>query len=91
MHVQQTPFEQLQKLNHFCEICNCHDAVLPAHLHSREEPTTWFVVLQEQAVALRNEVMRRRQAERLVYVNEANRLTQLEELLEVRSGRISLR
>jgi hypothetical protein len=86
---EQTPFEQLQKLNHFCEICNCHDAVLPAHLHSTEEPTTWFVVLQEQAVALRNEVMRRRQAERLVYVNEANRLTQLEGLLRAHGPNLS--
>ncbi len=25
---EQTPFEQLQKLNHFCEVCNRHDAVL---------------------------------------------------------------
>jgi MEDS: MEthanogen/methylotroph, DcmR Sensory domain len=82
---EQTPFEQLQALNNFCEVCNCHDAVRAVHLRSdaNKEPAAWFVQLQEQASALREEVMRRRMAERLVFVNEANRLKQLEALLRV--------
>lgn len=82
---EQTPFEQLEALNNFCEVCNHHDAVLAAHLRpeSSTEPAAWFVTLQEQASALREEVMRRRMAERLVFVNEANRLRQLEALLRV--------
>jgi hypothetical protein len=82
---EQTHFEQLQALNDFCDVCNRHDAVLAAHLKSdaTKDPTAWFVMLQEQASALREEVMRRRMAERLVFVNEANRLRQLEALLRV--------
>jgi hypothetical protein len=88
---EQTPFEQLQALNNFCEVCNHHDAVLAAHLRSESsrEPSPWFVLLQEQASALREEVMRRRMAERLVYVNEANRLKQLEALLRVHGPNLS--
>jgi MEDS: MEthanogen/methylotroph, DcmR Sensory domain len=88
---EQTPFEQLQALNNFCEVCNHHDAVLAAHLRSEsgKEPTAWFVLLQEQASALREEVMRRRMAERLVFVNEANRLKQLEALLRVHGPHLS--
>lgn len=82
---EQSPFEQSSGLNNFCDICNRHDAVLAAHLktHEGKEPPAWFVSLQEQASALREEVMRRRLAERLVFVNEANRLNQLEALLRV--------
>jgi len=82
---EQSPFEQSSGLNHFCDICNLHDAVLAAHLkaHEGKEPPAWFVALQEQASALREEVLRRRLAERLVFVNEANRLNQLEALLRV--------
>ena len=88
---EQTPFEQLQALNNFCEVCNHHDAVLAAHLRSEtsREPSAWFVLLQEQASALREEVMRRTMAERLVYVNEANRLKQLEALLRVHGPNLS--
>jgi hypothetical protein len=80
---EQTPFEGSQALNRFCDICNHHDAVLATHLQpeASKEPSAWFVLLQEQASALREEVMRRRLAERLVFVNEANRLNQLEALL----------
>jgi MEDS: MEthanogen/methylotroph, DcmR Sensory domain len=88
---EQTPFEQLQGLNNFCEVCNHHDAVISAHLRSEnsKEPSAWFVLLQEQASALREEVMRRRMAERLVFVNEANRLKQLEALLRVHGPNLS--
>ena len=88
---EQTPFEQLQALNNFCEVCNHHDAVLAAHRRSEtsKEPTAWFVLLQELASALREEVMRRRMAERLVFVNEANRLKQLEALLRVHGPNLS--
>jgi DcmR-like sensory protein len=88
---EQTPFEQLQALNNFCEVCNHHDAVLAASLRSEsaKEPAAWFVLLQEQASALREEVMRRRMAERLVFVNEANRLKQLEALLHVHGPNLS--
>ena len=88
---EQTAFEQLQALNNFCEVCNRHDAVLAAHLRSEsnKEPPAWFVLLQEQASALREEVMRRRMAERLVFVNEANRLKQLEALLRVHGPNLS--
>lgn len=80
---EQTPFEDSQALIRFCDICNRHDAVLAMHLRAEvsKEPSAWFVLLQEQASALRDEVMRRRLAERLVFVNEANRLNQLESLL----------
>jgi hypothetical protein len=82
---EQTPFENSSALHKFCDICNQHDGVVAVHLLSETErqPSAWFVMLQEQASTLREEVMRRRQAERLVYVNEANRLTQLEALLRV--------
>jgi MEDS: MEthanogen/methylotroph, DcmR Sensory domain len=88
---EQTPFEKLQALNNFCEVCNRHDAVLAARLRSEpvKDPTAWFVLLQEQASALREEVMRRRMAERLVFVNEANRLKQLEALLRVHGPNLS--
>ena len=88
---EQTPFEQLQALNNFCEVCNRHDAVLAARLRSEpaKDPAAWFVLLQEQASALREEVMRRRMAERLVFVNEANRLKQLEALLRVHGPNLS--
>jgi MEDS: MEthanogen/methylotroph, DcmR Sensory domain len=88
---EQTPFEQLQALNNFCEVCNRHDAVLAARLRTDtvKDPTAWFVLLQEQASALREEVMRRRMAERLVYVNEANRLKQLEALLRAHGPNLS--
>ena len=88
---EQAPFEQLQALNNFCEVCNRHDAVLAARLRSEtaKDPTAWFVLLQEQASALREEVMRRRMAERLVFVNEANRLKQLESLLRVHGPNLS--
>jgi hypothetical protein len=88
---EQTPFEQLQALNNFCEVCNHHDAVLSAQFRSEssKESSAWFVLLQEQASALREEVMRRRMAERLVYVNEANRLKQLEALLRVHGPNLS--
>jgi hypothetical protein len=80
---EQTPFEGSQALNRFCDVCNRHDAVLATHLRpeASKDPSAWFVLLQEQACALREEVMRRRLAERLVFVNEANRLNQLEALL----------
>jgi hypothetical protein len=58
-------------------------------LQAKEEPTAWFVMLQDQASAFRKEVMRRRRAERLVYVNEANRLTQLEGLLRAHGPNLS--
>jgi hypothetical protein len=82
---EQTPFENSPALHKFCDICNRHDGVLPAHADSETEnqPSAWFVLLQEQAIALREEVMRRRWAEQLVFVNEANRLKQLEALLRV--------
>ena len=82
---EQTPFEQSAVLSDFCDICNRHDAVLATHLKAREgkEPPAWFGMLQEQASALREEVLRRRRAERLVFVNEANRLSQLEALMRV--------
>ncbi len=88
---EQSPFEQLQALNNFCEVCNRHDAVLAARLQAEtaKDPAAWFVLLQEQASALREEVMRRRMAERLVYVNEANRLKQLEALLRVHGPNLS--
>lgn len=88
---EQTPFENSQALTRFCDICNRHDAVLAMHLRSDaiKEPSTWFVLLQEQASALRDEVMRRRLAERLVFVNEANRLTQLEGLLRAHGPNLS--
>jgi hypothetical protein len=88
---EQTPFEQLQALNKFCDVCNHHDAVLAAHSQSTngKDPAAWFVMLQEQASALREEVMRRRMAERLVFVNEANRLRQLEVLLRVHGPNLS--
>src|SRR5215475_8134916 len=88
---EQTPFEQLQALNNFCDVCNRHDAVLAAHSRADggKDPTAWFVMLQEQASALREEVMRRRMAERLVFVNEANRLKQLEALLRVHGPNLS--
>ncbi len=79
---EQTPFAKSPGLHNFCDICNRHDAVL-ASLPAKEgtDASAWFVILQEQASALREEVMRRRMAERLVFVNEANRLTQLEAVL----------
>jgi hypothetical protein len=82
---EQTPFENSPALHKFCDICNRHDGVVAVQLLSDTErqPSAWFVLLQEQAGTLREEVMRRRRAERLVYVNEANRLTQLEALLRV--------
>src|SRR3984885_1560195 len=88
---EQTHFERLQALNDFCDVCNRHDAVLAAHLQSNatKDPSAWFVLLQEQASALREEVMRRRMAERLVFVNEANRLKQLEALLRVHGPNLS--
>jgi hypothetical protein len=88
---EQTPFEQSPGLHNFCDVCNRHDAVLAAHLRAAAgvSPTAWFVLLQEQASALREEVMRRRQAERLVFVNEANRLKQLEALLRVHGPTLS--
>ncbi len=88
---EQTHFERLQALNDFCDVCNRHDAVLAAHLQSNatKDPAAWFVMLQEQASALREEVMRRRMAERLVFVNEANRLRQLEALLRVHGPTLS--
>ena len=57
--------------------------MLAVHLGSKAEkrPSAWLVLLQEQASALPEEVLRRRRAERLVLVNEANRLTQLEAFL----------
>src|ERR1700722_12065327 len=57
---EQTPFEASSGLSDFCHICNRHDAVLTADLKPREgnEPPAWFVMLQEQASALRDEVMR---------------------------------
>jgi hypothetical protein len=79
---EQTPFEKSPALHKFCDICNCHDGVIAAHPGPQtEKQSAWFVLLQEQASTLRDEVMRRRQAERLVFVNEANRLKQLEDLL----------
>ena len=80
---EQTPFEHSPALIRFCDICNRHDAVLAMHLRAEasKDPSAWFVLLQEQASALREEVMRRRLAERLVFVNEANRLNQVESLL----------
>lgn len=80
---EQTPFEKSPGLDNFCEICNRHDAVLAGNLRARgsSDASAWFVILQEQASALREEVMRRRMAERMVFVNEASRLTQLEALL----------
>ncbi|HEX4379795.1 MAG TPA: MEDS domain-containing protein [Candidatus Acidoferrum sp.] len=87
---EQTPFEKSPALRKFCDICNCHDGVMAAHLGPQtEKQSAWFVLLQEQASALREEVLRRRQAERLVFVNEANRLTQLEALLRVHGPNLS--
>jgi hypothetical protein len=82
---EQTPFESSSALNKFCDICNLHEEVLAANLRSKseEQPSAWFVLLQEQTSSLREEVMRRRRAERLVFINEANRLKQLETLLRV--------
>jgi MEDS: MEthanogen/methylotroph, DcmR Sensory domain len=88
---EQAPFENSHALNRFCDICNRHDVVLATHLReeaSKESPA-WFVLLQEQASALREEVMRRRLAERLVFVNEANRLMQLEGLLRAHGPNLS--
>jgi hypothetical protein len=88
---EQTPFEESPGLHNFCDVCNRHDAVLAAHLRAAtgKSPSAWFVLLQEQASSLREEVMRRRMAERLVYVNEANRLTQLESLLRAHGPNLS--
>jgi MEDS: MEthanogen/methylotroph, DcmR Sensory domain len=80
---EQTPFDRSHVLSSFCDICNRHDAVLAADIPPNvgNDPSPWFVMLQRQATALREEVLRRRVAERLVFVNEANRLTQLDTLL----------
>jgi hypothetical protein len=88
---EQTPFERSPGLNNFCDVCNRHDAVLESSPRAKEsrEASAWFVILQEQASTLRAEVMRRRMAERLVFVNEANRLTQLEALLRTHGPSLS--
>ena len=78
----------MQGLNNFC---NRHDDVLAARPRSEtvKDPAAWFVLLQGQASALREEAMRRRMAERLVYLNQANRLKQFEALLRVHGPNLS--